>query len=146
MQDRISLPTVKTAAECKELLEALNSVITGAEAFMAGKIGGTALSRKVSWPARIIGEKFPELNESMTLFVGIDSQSDHLPIDVTYPMTSEFKIQVERELAGLDEFYREDVSRVCKVILDTLPAARTAIEASFEEMTSGWLPENREKI
>ena len=135
-----NLPVTKTPAECKELLDALNSVITGAEAFIAEKIGGTTLSRRVSWPARTIGERFPELKDCIMLFVGIDSESDHLPIDVTYSMTPEFELQVERELAELDKFYREDIGRICRTILDTLPAARTAIQARFEHMTTGWLP------
>ncbi len=146
MQNRSALPKFKTAVECKELLKALNSVIDGAEAFVSGKVGGATLARRVSWPAQIVAEKFPELEDNMTLFVAIDSQTDHLPVDVSYPMTPEFKLQIERDLAGFDEFYKEDVRRVCRIILETLPAARNAVEASLEEMTQGWLPENREKL
>ena len=58
-------------------------------------------------------------HEDFVLFVGIDSETDHLPVDIERTnWSAEALERKDKEIADAEAFYQTDVTAACKKLIE----------------------------
>ena len=91
-------------------------IVAICEAVIAEEIGIIAASRRLS----ALGfELFNGHNEDFILFVGVDSETDHLPVDIERKnWSAEALKRKDEEIAEADAFYKNNVMAACRKLIE----------------------------
>ena len=100
-------------------------IVAICEAALAEEIGIIAASRRLS---ALGWELFDDHDEDFIMFDGVDTETDHLPVDIERSNWSAGALKrKDAEIAKAEAFYKNDVIAACRKLIE-----RFAISNKFE--------------
>lgn len=91
-------------------------IVAICEAVLAEEIGIIAASRRLNDFGH---ELFDGRDEDFILFVGVDSETDHLPVNFERRNWSQEALKrKDAEIAEAEAFYKDDVMAACKKLIE----------------------------
>jgi hypothetical protein len=96
-------------------------LVSAARDFLSGEAGAIATARKMTPYLHLVESERADLAEAMEILVGIDSETDALPIgrvrDMWHPSTAAVE---DTKVKHAEEIYHKDVAAVCNEVLRIL--------------------------
>lgn len=109
-------------SENKNLLEKhRKNAIQIASQMLSGELGIIAGSRSIQEPLDALGLR---MKSEYTIFIAVDDDTDHLPIGEKARSLwhKDALPQKDVEIKELEDFYRKDVFKACRTLVDHLSA------------------------
>jgi len=98
-----------------EILRAQSEVVSTARGILSGAIGIVEGARQLTKLGHALGvDRDPEF----IFFVGVDSETDHLPVgEVRRHWAADALQRTDEELRGCESFFRDRAFRVCQSLI-----------------------------
>jgi hypothetical protein len=98
-----------------EILRAQSEVVSTARGIVSGTIGIVDGARRLTKLGHALGV---DRDPDFTFFVGVDSETDHLPAgEVRRHWAADALRQTDEELRECEAFFRADALRVCQSLI-----------------------------
>jgi len=98
-----------------EILRAQADVVATARSILSGTLGIVQGSRRLTSLGHALGA---ERDPDFTFFVGVDSQTDHLPVgEVRHHWAADALRRTDEELRECEAFFRAGAFRVCQSLI-----------------------------
>ena len=98
-----------------EILRAQSEVVSTARGMVSGAIGIVDGARRLTKLGHALGV---DRDPDFTFFVGVDSETDHLPVgEVRRHWAADALQRTDEELRASEAFYRADAFRVCQSLI-----------------------------
>ncbi len=99
----------------KEILRAQNKVVSTARSILSGAVGIVEGARRLTKLGHALGV---DRDPDFTFFVGVDSETDHLPVgEVRRHWAADALQRTDEELRECEAFFRADALRVCQSLI-----------------------------
>jgi hypothetical protein len=108
---RMTIPSTNET----EILRAHSEVVSTARAILSGSIGVVEGARQFCKLGHALGV---DRDPDFTFFVGLESETDHLPVgEVRRHWAEDALRRTDEELRGCEAFYRANAFRVCQSLI-----------------------------
>jgi hypothetical protein len=98
-----------------EILRAQSEVVSTARGMLSGAIGIVEGARRLTKLGHALGV---DRDSDFTFFVGLDSETDHLPVgEVRRHWAEDALRRTDEELRACESFYRDRTFRVCHSLI-----------------------------
>ena len=98
-----------------EILRAQSEVLSTARGILSGEVGIVEGARRLTKLGHALGA---DRDSDFTFFVGLDSETDHLPVgEVRSHWAEDALRRTDEELRACESFYRADAFRICQTLI-----------------------------
>src|ERR1043165_6813817 len=114
MLDHSTRMTIPSTNET-EILRAQSEVVSTARGILSGVVGIVEGARRLTKLGHALGV---DRDPDFTFFIGVDSQTDHLPVgEVRRHWAADALRRTDEELRACESFFRADAFRVCQSLV-----------------------------
>ena len=107
----MTIPSTKES----EILRAQSEVVSTARGILSGAVGIVEGARRLTKLGHALGV---DRDPDFTFFIGLDSETDHLPVgEVRRHWAADALQRTDEELRACESFYRADTFRVCQSLI-----------------------------